>query len=262
MSEIIYPLGHSDVELARLDLQASLLHDAMLDNIVSGASTVLEIGCGNGANLALLRKENPNFKYTGIDISQTAIKNASERFQSDENACFHYMDGAALDFPAASFDVIFTKLVLWSIGPAWTLVLKEAHRLLAQNGVFYAMEPANDMIEIYPEKPALTMWMNTWDKAVGDAGMDTYIGSKVAKEIRKTGFREVDSKFYPVIACAGEKDRYSAIINNLKGFYMGQAAEYLGVEKRATLAQALQELETITPDSLVMDALFVSIGRK
>lgn len=260
----IYPLGHTATELDRLNLQALLLQDELLAKLAFEAKSVLEIGCGNGSNLAILRKSNPHFKYTGIDIAPAAIADASKRFQADPLASFKQMDGAAIDLQTESFDLVFTKLVLWSMGPAWSVALREAHRLLVPGGIFYAMEPANDMIELYPEKPALKSWMNNWDKAIFDSGMDTYIGSKVANEIKKVGFKKVDSKFFPIIASVSERDRYEAIISNLKGFYMGPAAESLGlpgadsVERKAAIA----ELEATKADSLVMDALFVSWGQK
>jgi SAM-dependent methyltransferase len=264
MSGIIYPLGHTHNELDRLNLQAQLLQDPLLELLVSGATSVLEIGCGNGANLAILRKANPNFKYTGIDIAPDAVAEATMRFQSDEHAKFMLMDGASTNLPAGSFDLVFTKLVLWSMGPAWTIAIREAHRLLSPGGTLYAMEPANNMIEMYPPKPALKTWMDNWDKAVLEAGMDTYIGAKVGGEIRKAGFSKMDSKFFPVIASASERDRYMAITENLKGFYMGPAAEKLGLESEgsALRAEACKQLEEIGPDSLVMDALFVSWGQK
>ncbi|MBX9571424.1 MAG: class I SAM-dependent methyltransferase [Candidatus Obscuribacterales bacterium] len=264
MNGVNYPLGHTQTELDRLDLQAMLLQDPLLEKLVSEAKSVLEIGCGNGSNLKLLRQSNPDFRYTGIDIAPDAVAEARKRFHDDANAQFIQMDGASIDLPNESFDLVFTKLVLWSIGPAWTVVLKEALRLLSPGGTFYAMEPANDMIEIYPEKPALKTWMNKWDKAIFNAGMDTYIGSKVATGLKKAGFSQVDSKFFPIIASASEQDRYSAIVSNLKGFYMGPAAEMLGLPAADSAARtaAIKQLEEFGSDSLVMDALFVSWARK
>lgn len=264
MSGIIYPLGHTQNELERLDLQAQLLQDPLLDELVSGARSVLEIGCGNGANLAILRKQNKDFKYTGIDIAPDAVTDAIKRFQSDKHAKFMLMDGASTNLPTESFDLVFTKLVLWSMGPAWTVALREAHRLLSTGGTFYAMEPANNMIEMYPPKPALKRWMDNWDKAVLEAGMDTYIGAKVGSEIKKAGFSKVDSKFFPIIAHGSERERYTSIIENLKGFYMGPAADKLGLAPEGNLqrAEAREQLEETGPDCLVMDALFVSWGQK
>lgn len=264
MSGTNYPLGHTQGELDRLDLQASLLQDPLLEKLASKANSVLEIGCGNGANLPLLRKANPTLKYTGIDLAPNAVLDASKRYENDTNAKFVQLDGASISLPPESFDLVFTKLVLWSMGPAWTVALREAHRLLKAGGVFYAMEPANDMIEIYPEKPKLKSWMNSWDGAVIDAGMDTYIGSRVANGLKECGFIDVDSKFFPVIASASERDRYEAVITNLKGFYMGPAADSLGLPSASSTVRKLAEAELneISADSLVMDALFVSWGSK
>ena len=260
----LYPLGHTQTELDRLDNQALILQDPLLDQLASSASSVLEIGCGNGSNLPLLRKANSNLKYTGIDIAPGAVADAKEKFKGDADANFIQMDGASINLPPESFDLVITKLVLWSIGPAWTVTLREALRLLLPGGIFYAMEPANDMIEIYPEKPAARAWMNAWDSAVKESGLDSFIGSKVGTEMKKAGFVNVESRFFPIIASGNEKERYESIVANLKGFYMGPSADTLGLPPKGSAFRedASKELDLVNNDSLVMDALFVSWGRK
>lgn len=263
MNAVIYPLGHAEKELERLDVQASLLRDPALETLFAQSKSCLEIGCGNGANLPLLRRQGPETQYTGIDTSEAAIDEASRRFHDNENARFMVMSGASLDLADASFDLIFTKLVLWSVGIDWPCVLKEAIRLLKPGGTFYAFEPCNHMVEMYPEKTSAKRWMNQWDEAALASGIDPFIGPKVARQLKNAGFENVDAKFFPVIATGREKDRYEAIVGNLRGFYMGAAAEALGLPSDGDLRhQASEEFLDYGPESLVMDAFFVSRGTK
>lgn len=261
MNTATYPLGHTPNELDRLDTQAVLLRDPLLEELAAKASSCLEIGCGNGSNLSILLQANPKIRFTGIDTAPEAIAAAKSRYEKNSNAEFVVMDGSAIDLADAQFDLVFTKLVLWSVGPAWTNILKEAYRLLAPGGTFYALEPCNHLIEIYPEKPKAKAWMNAWDEAAIKSGLDPYIGTKVADELQNAGFTNVDAKFYPIIAPGSEEERYKAIIQNLKGFYMGPAADTFGLSP-ANQQEAAQELDAFSPDSLVMDALFVSWGIK
>jgi SAM-dependent methyltransferase len=261
MNTATYPLGHTPNELDRLDTQAMLLREPFLEALASKANSCLEIGCGNGSNLAFLYEANPNIKYTGIDTASPAIAAAKSRYAKNSQAEFLVMDGSSIDLESAQFDLIFTKLVLWSVGPAWSNVLQEAYRLLAPGGTFYALEPCNHLIEIYPEKPAAKAWMNAWDEAAIKSGLDPYIGTKVADELQNVGFTNVDSKFYPIIAPGSEEERYKSIVQNLKGFYMGPAADTLGLSLN-NKSEAAAELDAILPDSLVMDALFVAWGTK
>lgn len=263
MNAVIYPLGHAEKELERLDLQASLLRDPALEALFAQSKTCLEIGCGSGANLPLLRRQSPETQYTGIDTSEAAIDEAARRFHGNENARFLVMSGASLDLPDASFDLIFTKLVLWSVGIDWPCVLKEAMRLLKPGGTFYAFEPCNHLVELYPEKPSAKQWMNQWDEAALASGMDPFIGPKVPRQLKTAGFENVDSKFFPVIATGREKDRYEAIVGNLRGFYMGAAAQAVGLPSDGNLRhQASAEFLEFGPESLVMDAFYASRGTR
>lgn len=258
-----YPLGHTSGELDRLDTQALLLRDAHLEQLAANATSCLEIGCGNGSNVPLLQAANPNLSYTGIDMAASAIEAAKSRYGGNAAIEFLEMDASSLTFENGSFDLVFTKLVLWSVGPAWTTVLTEAHRLLAPGGTFYALEPCNQLIEFYPEKPAARAWMQSWDEAAVKTGLDPYIGTKVSTAMDKVGFVGVDAKFFPVIAPGSEEDRYKAIINNLKGFYLGPATQSLGLDENTAMRHAAsKEFDTFSPDHLVTDALFVTWGTK
>ncbi len=259
----LYPLGHESRELERLDMQAELLHDQLLASLAARAGNCLEIGCGNGSNLPLLRKANPELKYTGIDISEEAIRAARSRFKNDASSNFVVMDASKMSLPPGSFDLVFTKLVLWSLGKSWIDVLKDARDLLSAGGVFYALEPCNNYIELFPQAPAAKEWMALWDASAISHGLNPYIGSELESAFNAVGFQNVGAKFFPVIASGREKERYQAITGNLEGFYMGAAAENFGLNKRTELRrQAVKELHSFGNASLVMDALYVAWGNK
>ena len=259
----IYPLGHTAGELERLDLQAQLLRDPSLEELAAKATSCLEIGCGNGSNLPMLRAVNPYLKYTGIDTASGAITAAQDRFTGDNQAQFVVMDGAALDLCGAHFDLVFTKLVLWSVGPKWKDVLAQAFELLLPGGIFHAFEPCNHLVEIYPEKPAARQWMNSWDQAAIRGGVDPFIGTKVAAALEQSGFINVDSRFNPVIAPTSERDRYEAIVSNLKNFYMGPSADSFGLSANYRLREdATAEFNDVISGGLVMDAFYVAWGTK
>ncbi len=263
MSTYVYPLGHDATELDRLDEQAKLLADPLLDKLAAGAKSCLEIGCGNGSNLPLLRRANPSVTYTGIDIEPQAIAAAKKSYSNDAHTQFLVMGGSSIDRVGENFDLIFTKLVLWSIGPNWIDTLHEAYRLLAPGGSFYALEPCNQFIELQPEKRSTKAWMQAWDKAASQNGLDSYIGTKVAGAMHEVGFSNIGTKFHPVIALGHDQTKYKSIIANLIGFYMGPAADTFGLSHNKILKdQAVAELDSFKSSDLVMDALFVTWGAK
>lgn len=259
MQKINYPLGHSPTELARLDQQAVLLHDPFLDELATKASTCLEIGCGHGSNLPLLRQANPNIHYTGIDIDESAIRIATDRFNRDNHAEFYVSDARQLPCNQ-KYDLIFTKLVLWSIGPTWQNILIQAQKLLNPGGVFYALEPCNQLIQFYPPKPAVTYWMKQWDNTANSRGLNTYIGIEVASALIAADYHDVNTKFSPVIALGVNRDHYMNIIQNLMGFYLGPAAHHFNMNTNER-TKIEKEFLSAEPGNFVMDGLVATWGK-
>lgn len=255
----IYPLGHNHSELQRLDVQARLLHDPVLNELAAKSISCLEIGCGSGSNFPLLQQANPGIGYTGIDISSQAIQAAKLQFH--HRAEFYVMNGDDIQLDK-KFDLIFTKLVLWSVGPSLSKILSEVRRCLTPGGMFYALEPCNQLIQLHPPKPYTSAWIKAWDEAAMQQGLNPWIGTSVASELMDAGFNNVACRFVPVTALGINRREYLDVIENMKGFFMGPAAEKFGLEKYHHLSRdkAVAELDNVTPGSLVMDAVFAAWG--
>jgi len=93
---------------------------------------ILEIGCGVGIDL--VRFAEAGAHVTGIDLSQTAIHLAEKNFsQNSLSASLQVMDGENLDYPDASFDVVYAHGVLQYAGDPEKMV-QEAFRVLKKGG--------------------------------------------------------------------------------------------------------------------------------
>jgi len=71
---------------------------------------VLEVGCGDGAVLQRLAGVGFGKRFTGIDISQSAIRAANDR--QIEHAQFEQFDGQDIPFATGSFDLAILTHVL------------------------------------------------------------------------------------------------------------------------------------------------------
>lgn len=105
------------------------------------------------------------------------------------------------------------------------------------------------------------MWMKNWDNAALQEGCNPHIGPSVINELINVGLNAVNCKFIPISA-SGIQPRYGDIIENFKGFYMGEAADNFGINDESLKKCALDELKIVTADSFVMDAVFASWGSK
>lgn len=93
---------------------------------------VLEIGCGMGTDGAQFAKAGAD--YTGIDLTDAAVELARKRFQvSGLKGEFHVADAERLDFPEASFDLVYSHGVLHHT-PDIEAAVREIHRVLKPGG--------------------------------------------------------------------------------------------------------------------------------
>jgi len=94
----------------------------------------------------------PDAEVTGIDVAPGLLRYASARARSlGARVNFSQMNATALDYPDASFDVVFSSMFLHEL-PLKDIraFFKEAYRVLKPGGLFLNMElPPNNKMEAY-----------------------------------------------------------------------------------------------------------------
>src|SRR5437899_5707216 len=114
MSEI-YVHGYHPRENERLRDQAGTLVDLLhSDTAYPAGSTVLEVGCGVGAQTVTLARRSPDARLTSIDVSAASLAEARQKIDGAgiTNLEFRQADIFALPFAAESFDHVFVCFVL------------------------------------------------------------------------------------------------------------------------------------------------------
>ena len=102
-----------------------------------GIGKAIDLGCGLGTNAIYLAKMG--FEATALDISETALKYASER-ASKENVKIDFIKGFAhkLDFPEKTFTLVFDRGCFHHVPEELRDdYLSEIHRVLADKGSYY-----------------------------------------------------------------------------------------------------------------------------
>lgn len=99
-------------------------------------SRLLEVGCGNGANLWFAAREG--LTVAGVDGSQTAIDDARQWFDRDKlTGDLRVADFAALPFDDQSFDIVIDRAALSHVClPVMRRALDEIWRVLRPGGRF------------------------------------------------------------------------------------------------------------------------------
>lgn len=122
--------------------------------------SVLEIGCGTGRNLAVVRRRWPSAQVCGVDISAEMLKSARRRLGPE--ALLACGDATSFDpeacFGRARFDRIIMPYCL-SMIPAWQEAVAHASGLLARGGSLHIVDFADLAGLPGPARRALRAWL-------------------------------------------------------------------------------------------------------
>lgn len=110
----------------------SVPFEQWLDIPSLGKKDVLEIGVGNGTHAEIISSRAKT--YTGIDLTEYAIKSTQQRFRLKElTGTILQMDAEKLNFQDASFDLVWSWGVIHHSSNTST-ILGEIHRVLKPGG--------------------------------------------------------------------------------------------------------------------------------
>ncbi|MEK6257128.1 MAG: class I SAM-dependent methyltransferase [Planctomycetota bacterium] len=190
MRDIEYIHTFTKDEQDRLVRQGELLEPHLHKYIdLSGCSSVLEIGCGVGAQLRLLFRRYPHLHLTGVDISEDQIQRARlllAKELSEGRLELHTSRGDELPFADGSFDAVYICFVLEHVTDPMA-VIREAKRVLADGGVLYCTEVFNDALYVYPHSPAIMRYWRAFNDCQRKIGGDPNIGIRLCNVMIQAG---------------------------------------------------------------------------
>jgi SAM-dependent methyltransferase len=188
-----YVHGYHARENERLQDQAGTLVDLLhSDTAYPPGSTVLEAGCGVGAQTVTLAQRSPEARFTSVDVSADSLAEAKRRIDLARitNVEFRQADVFALPFDAESFDHVFVCFVLEHLArPVEALVI--LNRLLKPGGTITVIEGDHGSTYFHPDSAAAHAAIQCLVGLQRAGGGDALIGRQVYPLLVKAGFDAV-----------------------------------------------------------------------
>jgi len=188
-----YVHGYHPRENERLQDQAGTLVELLpSDATYPAGSTVLEIGCGVGAQTVPLAQRSPTARFTSIDLSADSIAEASRKVAKAglKNVEFREADIFALPFNVESFDHIFVCFVLEHLAlPVQALVI--LRRLLRPGGTITVIEGDHGSTYFYPDSSVAHTAIQCLVRLQQQTGGNALIGRQIYPLLVKAGFAAV-----------------------------------------------------------------------
>jgi SAM-dependent methyltransferase len=188
-----YVHGYSEREQARLLDQATTLTELLHhDTRYPPGASVLEAGCGVGAQTVALARNSPGARFTSIDVSRRSLEAARARARaaSLENVSFQAADILELPFPEGTFDHVFVCFVLEHL-PRPGEAIASLRTRLKPGGTLTAIEGDHGSTFFHPDDPDARRAIDCLVTLQARTGGNALIGRQLFPLLATAGLRDV-----------------------------------------------------------------------
>jgi len=188
-----YVHGYSEREHTRLLDQASTLTELLhCDTRYPPGASVLEAGCGVGAQTVRLARNSPGAHFTSIDVSPRSLEDARARASAVSlgNVTFQEADIFELPFREESFDHVFVCFVLEHL-PRPREALASLRSRLKPGGTLTVIEGDHGSTFFHPDDPDARRAIDCLVTLQARAGGNALIGRQLFPLLAQARMRDV-----------------------------------------------------------------------
>jgi ubiquinone/menaquinone biosynthesis C-methylase UbiE len=211
-----YVHGYDPRENLRLQDQASTLAELLhSDTAYPEGSSVLEAGCGVGAQTITLASNSPKALITSIDVSEASVAEARKAVHTAgiNNVTLRQADIFHLPFPPESFDHVFVCFVLEHLVQP-VEALRALKCVLKPGGTMTAIEGDHGSTYFYPDSDYARRAVHCLVELQARAGGNALIGRSLYPLLREAGFGEVHVSPRMVYVDASKPDLVEGFTKN------------------------------------------------
>lgn len=264
----VYVHGYDARESARLQDQASTLVELLhADTAYPDGHSVLEVGCGVGAQTITLARQSPRAIITSIDVAESAVAATTEAVRAHglRNVTVRQANLFALPFASASFDHVFVCFVLEHIArPLGALALLS--RVLKPGGTITIIEGDHGSAYFHPDSVDARRAIQCLIELQARAGGDALIGRSLYPLLQEAGFGDVRVSPRMVYVDASKPDlvegftkrTFAAMVAGVRG-----AAVAAGLISEAEFDRGIRDLDrTAEANGVFCYTFFKAVGIK
>jgi protein-L-isoaspartate O-methyltransferase len=263
-----YVHGYHPRENERLQDQAGTLVDLLhSDTAYPAESTVLEVGCGVGAQTVTLAQRSPDARFTSVDISADSLAEAKRRADRAglTNVVFQLADIFDLPFSAESFDHLFVCFVLEHLSrPHEALAILK--NLLKVGGTITVIEGDHGSAYFHPDSTAARAAIDCLVEMQRRAGGNALIGRQLHPLMVESGFDAVSvsprmvyvDSSRPHLVEGFTKKTFTAMVEGVR-----ESAIAAGLIEPETFDAGIRDLHRTTEgDGVFCYTFFKAVGEK
>ncbi len=173
---------------------------------------VLDVGCGTGEISSRLAAEFSPKYVIGIDIAETHIRLAQERYADLPSVSFQHGDATKMPFESDRFDVALCRHMLQAV-PDPIAVLREMIRVTRPGGWLYALAEDYGMLFFHPTKFDTDEFFGSYGgKASLKAGSDLRQGRKMPAVLTSLRCAEIEANYLCIDTLRVERSLFADIL--------------------------------------------------
>jgi len=188
-----YVHGYTEREAERLHDQAATLADLLHhDTSYPAGATVLEAGCGVGAQTVILAGNSPGGRITSIDVSPESIAQAERLLgaRGITNVSLQVADVFDLPFEEGQYDHVFVCFLFEHLADPEE-ALARLKRVLRPGGSITVIEGDHGSAFFNPPSERANKAIDCLVESQARLGGDSLIGRRLFPLLTATGFKDV-----------------------------------------------------------------------
>lgn len=196
--KVVYLHGYSKEEQERLYSQARILEEEVYQGIdFKKCKSIIEVGCGVGAQTEILLERFPHLKILGVDLSEKQLALAEKRLSKyikKGQVRLLCMNAEQIDKIKEKFDGAFICWFLEHV-PNPLKILKSLNKILKKGSPVYCTEVQNTSFFVNPYSPNMLKYWFELNDFQWEHGGNPFMGATLGNLLKEARYKNIDVDF-------------------------------------------------------------------